>query len=140
LIGEYSKVEGYSYNTSCKNISNEDNCNVLLRFQNNALGIITVSWCNEPFDVLEIFGTKGMLRIDLQSNDPLSFKPKTLIKNQFVKTFFDQNHAVNRIAQHLLIDHVVQCVINKKQEHPDFNDGKRAVEFVLNAYSKKDSI
>lgn len=137
LVGEYSKVEGYSYNTSCKDIANEDNCSVLIRFQNGVLGVITVSWCNAPSDVLEIFGKKGTMRFDLHSPDPISFNPKILKSNQNIKPYLKTRASRNSIGQHLLIDHFVRCVVNKKQERPDFNDGKRAVEFVLEAYSKK---
>jgi UDP-N-acetylglucosamine 3-dehydrogenase len=140
LIGEYYKVEGYSYNTSCKNIINEDNCNVLVRFQNNVLGVITVSWCNEPVDILEIFGTKGMLRVDLHSPEPLSYKPKILEKNQYIKEFLKQKYSHTIMGQQLLMDHFVNCVVNKKQENPNFHDGKRAVEFVLEAYSMKKKV
>ncbi len=139
LVGEYSKVEGFSYNTSCKDIVNEDNCSVLIRFLNDVLGVITVSWCNEPSDVIEIYGTKGMLKIDLHSREPISFKPKILKKNQYIKMFWKKDYSQNKIGQHLLIDHFINSVISKKQEQPDFIDGKRAVEFVLEAYSKKNS-
>jgi UDP-N-acetylglucosamine 3-dehydrogenase len=140
LIGEYYRVEGYNYNTSCKNIDNEDNCNVLFRFKNDVLGVITASWCNEPLDILEIFGTKGMLRIDLHSPKPLSYKPEGLKRKEFIKEFLKKEYSHSKIEQHLLIDHFINCVINKKQEHPDFNDGKRAVEFVLEAYSMKKEV
>ena len=136
IIGEFSNVEGYSFNTSCKDIVNEDNCTVLVRFQNKVLGVITVSWCNEPLDILEIFGTKGMLRIDLHSPEPLSYKPNALKRDQYIKESLKKKYDTNYLGQHLLIDHFVNCVVNKKQEHPDFTDGKRAVEFVLEAYSK----
>jgi UDP-N-acetylglucosamine 3-dehydrogenase len=135
LIGEYSKIEGYSSNTSCKDISNEDNCNVLIRFQNNVLGIISVSWCNEPSDIIEIFGTKGMLKIDLQSPKPFSYKPKTLKKNQLMKQFLKKKYSRKIIEQYKLTNDFIQAVLTKTQAHPNFLDGKRAVEFVLEAYS-----
>jgi UDP-N-acetylglucosamine 3-dehydrogenase len=137
LIGDFSKIEGYSYNTTCKNISNEDNCNVLIRFRNNAQGVITVSWCNEPTDIIEIFGTEGMLRVDLQSSEPLDYKPKKLKKNETIKEILEGKFSSNEIPQHILIDHFIQCVLNGKQENPNFEDGKRAVELVLEAYSFK---
>jgi predicted dehydrogenase len=137
LIGDFSKIEGYSHNTTCKKISNEDNCSVLFRFRNNAIGVITVSWCNEPLDIVEIFGTKGILRIDLQSNEPLDYKPKNLKKNEVLKKILEQKFTMNVIPQNLLIDHFIQCVLNRNQENPNFEDGKRSVEFVLEAYSSK---
>ena len=45
----------------------------------------------------------------------------------------------SRNYQQRLIIHFVNCVINRTQEHPDFHDGKRAVKFVLDAYSFKES-
>ncbi|MFW9951948.1 MAG: Gfo/Idh/MocA family protein [Candidatus Thorarchaeota archaeon] len=136
LIGEFSKVEGYSYNTSCKNIVSEDNCNVLFRFQNEVLGVITVSWCNEPMDIIEIFGTRGMLRVDLHSKNPFSYKPKGLKKNPILKKALKYKYNRSAIPQHDLIDHFINCILKRKQENPSFLDGKRAVEFVLEAYSK----
>ena len=138
LIGEYHEVEGYSYNTSCKDIKDEDNCNVLFRFENNTLGVISVSWCNEPMEILELYGTMGTLKVDLHSTEPISFAPKKLKRNQFIKSALEYE-PTSDIAQHLLIDHFINCILEGKQEHPDFNDGKRATEFVLKAYSLKKS-
>jgi len=137
LNGEYDKIEGYSYNTSCKDIKDEDNCNVLFRFENNTLGIITVSWCNESMEVLELYGTKGTLKIDFHSTDPISFTPKKLRRNEFIKRALEYKTSSD-ISQHLLIDQFINCILKGKQEHPDFNDGKRATEFVLDAYSLRD--
>ena len=136
LIGEFRAVEGYSHNTSCKNIKDEDNCNVLVRFENDALAMITSSWCNEPKELLEIFGTKGNIKVDLHAKEPITFSPKKLKRNQFVQAAIEHK-TTSLITQHLLIDHFIECVVKGKQERPDFNDGKRAVEFVLQAYSLK---
>ncbi|MHA2394836.1 MAG: Gfo/Idh/MocA family protein [Promethearchaeota archaeon] len=136
LIGEYNKVEGYSYNTICKKISNEDNCNVIFRFNNGVLGTMTISWCNEPSDIIEIFGTKGMIKIDMHSKEPLSFRPRKLGRNPAIKEFLQREHSMKIMPQHRLINHFIDCILKGKQESPDFNDGKRAVEFVLEAYSK----
>lgn len=138
LIGEYREIEGYSYNTSCKKIKDEDNGTVLVRFENDILGVISVSWCNEPMELLELYGTQGTLKINPHSSEPLSFAPKKLKRNQFVKKALVYK-PTNDIAQHLLIDHFINCVLEGIQEHPDFNDGRRATEFVLKAYSLKKS-
>jgi UDP-N-acetylglucosamine 3-dehydrogenase len=135
LIGEYDKVEGFSHNTSCKDIKDEDNCSVLFRFKNDAIGMITTSWCNEPFDLIEIFGTKGMLRVDLSSNDTPYYKPNKMSREPLIKELIGSK-ASSEIAQHALIKHFINCVMDKNQEKPDFEDGKRAVEFVLEAYLK----
>jgi predicted dehydrogenase len=136
LMGEYTKIEGYNYNTSCKDIKDEDNGNVLFRFENEALGIISVSWCNEPMEILELYGTKGTLKVDFHSNEPLTYSPRKLKRNEYIKTGLEYKPSSD-ISQHLLINHFINCIINRKQEHPNFNDGKRATEFVLDAYSFK---
>ncbi len=41
-------------------------------------------------------------------------------------------------TQYRLIDHFINCIAEDKQESPNFEDGKRAVEFVLEAYSLKE--
>jgi predicted dehydrogenase len=138
LIGEFHEIEGYSYNTFCKNIKDEDNCNVLFRFENNTLGVISVSWCNEPMELLELYGTNGTLKINPHVTERITYAPIKLKKNQLIKSLLDYE-PTNEIAQHLLIDHFINCVLEGKQEHPDFNDGKRATEFVINAYSLKKS-
>jgi len=139
LIGEYDRVEGYSHNTTCKKIIKEDNCNVMFRFNNGVLGTIMISWCNEPLDIIELFGTKGMLKLDMQSKEPLSYRPKKLRRNPAIKEFLEGEHSMKIMPQHLLINHFIDCVLKGRQENPDFNDGKRAVEFVLEAYSKSNS-
>jgi len=137
LIGEFDCVEGYNFNSTCKKINDEDNCNVLFKFENGALGMITVSWCSEPSEIIEFFGTKGTLKIDLQSNSPFDFHPKKMLRNIILKEALDANYNTNMIPQHELINHFVNCILENKQESPNFYDGKRAVEFVLEAYSMK---
>ena len=139
MMGEFGKVEGYNYNTSCKDIKDEDNCNVLFRFENETLGIISVSWCNEPMELLELYGTKGTLIINFHSNDPISFTPKKLKRNEFIKRALEYESSSD-ISQHLLINHFINCILKGIQEHTNFNDGKRATEFVLDAYSFKKSV
>ncbi len=134
LIGEFTEIGGYNYNTSCKKIKYEDNCNVIFRFNNGTLGNITVSWCSEPSEILELFGSEGTLKIDLQSSTPYTFQPQKLKKNTCLKEALGVDYNVNIIPQHKLIDHFVSCVLNKNQENPNFHDGKRAVEFILESY------
>lgn len=136
LIGEVSIINGIGINTSCIKMKDEDTCNVLFEFQNNVSGIITVSWCLEPLDVLKIYGTKGIFEVNLRRKKITYFKPLTLKKNSFFKKALSHREP-KIIHQHALIDHFIDCVLNKKQDHPDFIDGKKAVEFVLNAYSLK---
>jgi UDP-N-acetylglucosamine 3-dehydrogenase len=135
LIGEFDVIEGFCHNTICQNIIDEDNCSVLFRFKNDAIGIITTSWCNEPIDLIEVFGTNGMLRIDLTFNEPLFFRPNKLKKNPLIKVLI-KSKASRDITQHVLINHFINCIISGNQEKPDFKDGKRAVEFVLKSYLK----
>jgi predicted dehydrogenase len=118
-------------------MTNEDNCHVLVRFKNNALGVITVSWCNEPTDVLEVFGTQGTLRVDPLARDPLSYKPRKLKRKAPMQEILQGDFKSKKLPQHQLIDHFIECILKGKQEHPNFEDGKRATEFVLEAYSLK---
>jgi len=136
LLGEYDKVNGINFNTSCINMENEDNCNVLFRFKNAVLGFIGVSWCNEPSETIDLFGTKGFIKVDLSGRNPLSFSPKTLKRNKLIKDLLEFK-PTNESAQNKLIDHFINCIQTKKQESPNFDDGKKAVEFVLEAYSFK---
>jgi predicted dehydrogenase len=136
LIGDYKNIEGFNYNTTCTEMKDEDNCNVLVRFQNEVLGIISVSWCTHPTELIEIFGTKGSISIDLVSNNLFNYKPETLKKNSFIYEAI--NHSISKnVPHHLLIDHFIQCILQKKNENPNFEDGKRAVEFILEAYALK---
>lgn len=136
LIGEYDNINGITFNTSCINMKEEDNCNVLFRFKNNASGLISVSWCNEPSETIDIFGTKSFIKVDLSGRNLPSFGPESLKSNKLIKDLLDFK-PTNESAQNKLIDHFINCVLTKKQEHPNFEDGKKAVEFVLDAYSLK---
>ena len=137
LIGEFKSIQGCNTNSVCKGISDEDVCNVLFRFEENILGNLSVSWCSEPMEIIELYGSKGTLKIDLQSKDPINVTPTKLRKDPILKEIFNIDFNMGSIPQHKLIDHFIDCVINKKQEEPNFNDGKRAVEFVLEAYKLK---
>ncbi|MHA1509709.1 MAG: Gfo/Idh/MocA family protein [Promethearchaeota archaeon] len=137
LIGEYDKVNGISYNTSCINMQDEDNCNVLFRFKNNAIGFITASWCNEPLETVDIFGTKGYIKLDMTNKNFVSYGPRKLKKNEFLQSLLEYKPSGD-IAQFSLTDHFIECIKKHTQENPNFEDGKRAVEFVLDAYSLKE--
>ena len=136
LLGEVDKVNGMNFNTSCINMEDEDNCNVLCRFKNGTLGHITVSWCNEPTETLDIFGTKGFVKLDISGRNPLSFGPESLKINRIIKNLLEFK-PLYESAQNKLIDHFIKCIKTNNQENPNFEDGKRAVEFVLDAYSLK---
>jgi len=134
LFGEYHKVNGINFNTSCINMEDEDNCNVLFRFKNGILGLISVSWCNEPSETLDIFGTKGFIKIDTSGRSPLSFGPRSLKRNKEIKALIEFK-PTHESAQNKLIDHFIKCIQTNTQESPSFDDGKKAVEFILDAYS-----
>jgi predicted dehydrogenase len=136
LIGEYDKVNGMNFNTSCINMEDEDNCNVLFRFKNDVSGLISVSWCNEPSETIDIFGTKGFMKVDLSGGNSLLYGPKSLKNNTQFKGLL-KHKPTNESAQNKLIDNFINCILTKKQESPNFNDGKKAVEFVIDAYSFK---
>lgn len=136
LIGEYTKIDGMNFHTSCIKMKDEDNCNVLFTFENGAVGIISVSWCSEPCELIEIYGTEGYLHLDLHSKKPFNFSPKKLQKNEYIKKALSYKSTKSNYQQ-ALIDHFINCVLKRKQEKPDFADGKKAVEFVLDTYSFK---
>lgn len=137
LLGEYDIVNGINFNTSCINMQDEDNCNVLFRFKNDALGFITASWCNEPLETVDIFGTKGYIKLDLTNKNFVSYGPRKLKKNEFLQSLIEYKSS-GEMAQYILIDHFIECIKRKTQENPNFEDGKKAVEFVLDAYSLKE--
>ncbi|MHA2289405.1 MAG: Gfo/Idh/MocA family protein [Promethearchaeota archaeon] len=136
LIGEYEKVNGINFSTSCIEMEDEDNCNVLFRFNNGASGLISVSWCNEPLETIDIYGTEGFLKVDLSSRNLPSYGPKNLRKSKYIKDLLSYK-PTNESAQNKLINHFIYCILTKKQESPNFEDGKKAVEYVLEAYSLK---
>ena len=136
LIGDYDKVNGINFNTSCIKMEDEDNCNVLFLFKNGTSGIISVSWCNEPSETIDIFGTKGFMKIDLSGRNPPSIGPKKLKKSNPIKNLLDYK-PTHESAQNKLINHFIDCILSKTQESPNFEDGKKAVEYVLEAYSLK---
>ncbi|MHA1292288.1 MAG: Gfo/Idh/MocA family protein [Promethearchaeota archaeon] len=138
LIGECEKIDGISYNTTCTDIKDEDNCSVLFKFENGVLGNINVSWCIPPTEIIEIYGQKGLIKIDLISKKkPLTILPKVIRKNKYINNVFKQKIS-KEPAHYQLIEHFVNCVLeNKTIDGPTFQDGKKAVEFVLNAYFLK---
>lgn len=133
LIGEYSVVEGYSEKTSCLELSDEDTGTIIFKFKSGPIGNISVSWCCQPTELIEIFGRKGTLTVDLTSKVPCQVYPKELIKDPLIKEL--SKHKLSTIEpHHLLIDDFVKSFRTKNQKSPNFTDGKRAVEFALDAY------
>ena len=136
LLGDFDIINGCSFGNSCYNIESEDNAHLLFRFKNGSQGMLTTSWCNEPSETLEIFGRKGSIRLDLSLKNPFSFTPNKLQKNPYIQKIISHKSS-GMTPQQKLINHFVKCVNEKKQDHPNFEDGKRALEFVLDAYSFK---
>jgi len=136
LLGEYDTITGFDSSTTCIEMRDEDNCNVLFRFESGTTGLISVSWCNEPSESIDIFGTDGFIKVDLSEGKLSSFGPKRIKRNEIIKELIDFR-TLKEHAQTKLIDHFVSCVQTKNQESPNFSDGKKAVEFVLEAYSFK---
>ncbi|MFO8019440.1 MAG: Gfo/Idh/MocA family oxidoreductase [Promethearchaeia archaeon] len=136
LIGEPTRINGINFGTSCIDMKEEDNCNVLFEFFDNTKGLISVSWCNYPNEKIEIFGTEGTLTLDLRKQKPASCIPKKLHQKKLIKEAlsFKKSH---RETYHLLIEEFIHSILDNTQGKPDFEDGKRAVEFVLDAYSLK---
>ena len=134
LIGDYNKVEGISANTNCIKMKDEDTANVLFKFKNEALGVINTSWCANPTELIEIYGTQGTIKIDLLARKPLSFTFNEKQKNALTEEAL-QCKMKGVIPHFKLIDHFIDCILRGEQESPDFIDGKKAVEFVLEAYS-----
>jgi predicted dehydrogenase len=136
LLGDYDHIEGATFNTTCIDMEDEDNCSVLFRFKNGEPGITSVSWCNEPSETIDIFGTEGYIKVNLSGEKLSTFGPITLKRKEAIKKLLDYR-STNESTQNKLIDHFINCVQTKKQESPNFFDGKRAVEFVLDAYTFK---
>lgn len=139
ILGEIKSIDGYNSKTNCIEMVHEDTASMIYTFQNNALGVINVSWCCSPIEYLELFGTNGSIQINLESNDPPKISPNDLEGNILISPLFlrDNPHPV---PHHLLINHLIECIIQKKEGGPNFEDGKKAVEFILDAYSLKEVI
>lgn len=136
LMEDSAQVKGITYDTSCIDMTEEDNCNVMFEFENKTKGLISVSWCNSPNEIIEFFGTEGNLIIDLHKKHPISCEPQSLHKEKLIKEAlaFKKSH---QNTYNLLIEEFIQSILNERQGKPDFLDGKRAVEFVLDAYALK---
>ena len=136
LIGEYQTVNGFNHNTSCLDTKDEDNGSVIFKFQNDALGVINMSWCTIPTELIEIFGTKGSISIDLMSDNLFNYNPEALKYNPLISEAMTYRRSQEN-PHSLLINHFIQCILTNKNEHPNFQDGKKAVEFILKAYELK---
>ncbi|MFX0075170.1 MAG: Gfo/Idh/MocA family protein [Candidatus Hermodarchaeota archaeon] len=136
LLGDYDHVDGATFSTDCIDMEDEDNCSVLFRFKNGESGVISVSWCNEPLETIDIFGTKGYIKVNLSEGKLSVFGPRSLRRIKPIKNLVNFR-PMNELTQNMLIDHFINCIQTKKQESPNFYDGKKAVEFVLDAYSFK---
>lgn len=137
IIGEYKNIEGISYHTFCIDMIHEDSSNVNFTFQDGSLGLISVSWCNYPSEFIEIKGIKGTLTINTTTNR-FGVSPPKLKRNKLIKQIMNLKN-VGGNTHHLLIDDFVNSIRNNGYSRlsPRFIDGKRAVEFVVDAYKLK---
>lgn len=136
LIGDYSKIDGFNYKTSRTDLADEDTCNTIFRFKNGALGSIAVSWCTAPSEMINIIGTKGYLLVDFLAEDPFPMGSIDIINSDLINKARKLKSSSEN-PHHKLINHYIDCVLENKEGRPNFDDGKRAVEFVLDTYSLK---
>ncbi|MHA1325987.1 MAG: Gfo/Idh/MocA family protein [Promethearchaeota archaeon] len=141
LFGDYKNLIFSMKESQCYKIEGEDSAFVIFKVDDNITGEIDVSWCFGPLEYITLMGNKGWMILEFVPKYQVFYHfywKKKLAKNKLIQKMVKWT-PTSRNYQQQLINHFVNCVINGTQEHPDFIDGKRAVEFVLDAYSFKES-
>ncbi|MHA1895519.1 MAG: Gfo/Idh/MocA family protein [Candidatus Helarchaeota archaeon] len=133
LIDSIEKVLHANLETLFHPIEYDDNAQVLVKFKSGIIGMIETSWCSQYSDLFEIHGTKGKLIVSRSENqiikEPNVFSNEDIIKSMTIEMFKENSKKKE-------VDHFIDCIINSNIPIVVGEDGKKALEVVLQAQSK----
>jgi len=139
MMGEVDSVFAKSV-TALVNIEAEDTAIVLLRFRSGALGVIEATTATRPKDLegsISILGEGGTVEIG-------GFAVNEMKVWNFAKADADDSTVMERYSvnppdvygfgHHAYYEHVVDCVLNGKQQLVDGLEGRKSLELISAIY------
>jgi UDP-N-acetyl-2-amino-2-deoxyglucuronate dehydrogenase len=139
MMGQVASVFAMS-RTALADIEVEDTAIVLLRFTNGALGIIEATTATRPKDLegsISILGENGTVVIggfavnEMQTWNFTSMGPDD---EDIIEKYSVNPPNVYGFGHQVYYDHVVDCILNKKQQLIDGFEGRKSLELISAIY------
>ena len=130
LGDDVSEVIKANLETRFHEIEHDDDAQVLVKFNSGIIGSIETSWCSQYSDLFEIHGTEGKLIVSRSENQVIK-QPEEFASNEIIKQVTIDKFKEN--SKKKQVDHFIDCIINKKTPIVTGEDGKKALEIILQA-------
>ena len=139
MMGDVESVFAKS-STALVDIETEDTAAVIVRFRNGALGIIEATTATRPKDLegsISVLGEKGTVEIGGFAVNEMKVWNFTEAQDNDAETL--EKYSVNPpnvygFGHKAYYDHVVDCVVNKKQQLVDGLEGRKGLELISAIY------
>ena len=139
MLGEVESVFAMSQ-TALANIEAEDTAIVTLRFKNGALGIIEATTATRPKDLegsISILGEGGTVEIGgfaVNQMKTWNFAEPTEDDEKVLSDYSVNPPDVYGFGHKAYYDHVVDCIVNNKQQLVDGLGGRKSLELINAIY------
>ncbi len=139
MIGEVESVFAQS-TTALADIETEDTAVATLKFRNGALGIIEATTATRPHDLegsISILGEKGTVEIGgfaVNQVKVWQFQHQTTADEAVMKQYSVNPPNIYGFGHQAYYEHVVDCIVNDKQQLVDGFEGRRSLELVTAMY------
>jgi predicted dehydrogenase len=139
MMGDVESVFAKS-STALVDIETEDTAAVIVRFRNGALGIIEATTATRPKDLegsISVLGEKGTVEIGgfaVNEMKVWNFTEPQDSDAEILKKYSVNPPNVYGFGHKAYYDHVVDCVVNKRQQLVDGLEGRKGLELISAIY------
>lgn len=144
MMGDVDTVFGRSA-TALANIETEDTAVVLLKFRSGALGVVEATTATRPKDLegsISILGEGGTVEIGgfaVNNLKTWSFVTPEKGDENVLKDFSVNPPNVYGFGHKAYYDHVVDCILNNRQQLVDGLEGRKSLELISAIYESIES-
>jgi len=139
MMGDVESVFAKS-STALVDIETEDTAAVVLRFRNGALGIIEATTATRPIDLegsISVLGEKGTVEIGgfaVNEMKVWNFSEPQEGDAEMLEKYSVNPPNVYGFGHKAYYDHVVDCVVNNRQQLVDGLEGRKGLELISAIY------
>ena len=139
MMGDVESVFAKS-STALVDIETEDTAAVVLRFRNGALGIIEATTATRPIDLegsISVLGEKGTVEIGgfaVNEMKVWNFSQPQDGDAEMLEKYSVNPPNVYGFGHKAYYDHVVDCVVNNRQQLVDGLEGRKGLELISAIY------
>lgn len=128
FFGNVNKVFCHSNTNSKLEMEVEDNADIILKFNNNAIGHVHIDFFSRPYSRrCEIMGECGSITWDFNYNQVKIFKNNKWKTSMLLNNFDFNDTYIDEMK------HFVNCLRDREKSINDINEGKKVLQIALAA-------